>query len=474
MATPEEIRKKLEAQATQRVNPLLKGLTMLTGGLAGEFTGTNEQIRQRNLAKRAIMEEDLATLQEQRLMERVRTQQAEMLKRQIELEKARTDEEQRRRLLEATGAEDVLTGRDQTFVGPIEPAQELGRQTARVQRLATREKEASEKAQLVGRLMAEMGPTERAAIDAGVVPRYEDMDIGTLRRMASASEVSQRQKQESRQAKLDEGKVFVSRSASGEVSVQGPADLVRKYQDANPDLFIKQKGSPYKISMRESEDGKSFNVDFGEMTTDQIENIAPQLDKMKRAFGVSPEADLSGAGSGASKVIPKAPAATPDEPLVNRGSGKPRSGAATAVAKDMVSQPEAEPQVLGPMSPEQEFAAVNRKLAEMEARGGASSYGARETLTTPFYTEVARQLNIQPEQVGGSVYFRTPRTSVAQNFPAETFKNLPQEVKNRLYIEAMNKSAEAMQQAKYKPSGTFADYQLNDKWIGSMFDKLSR
>jgi hypothetical protein len=46
MATTDEIRRKLEEQATQRVNPLLKGLSMLTGGIAGEFTGTNEQIRQ--------------------------------------------------------------------------------------------------------------------------------------------------------------------------------------------------------------------------------------------------------------------------------------------------------------------------------------------------------------------------------------------------------------------------------------------
>ena len=86
MATPEEIRKKLETQAGQRVNPLLKGLSMLTGGIAGEFTGTNEQIRQQRTAKRALMEEDLAALQEERLMERVKSQQAEMLKRQLELE----------------------------------------------------------------------------------------------------------------------------------------------------------------------------------------------------------------------------------------------------------------------------------------------------------------------------------------------------------------------------------------------------
>ena len=67
MATPDEtkkIREELEKQANKRVNPLLKGLYMLTGGIAGEFTGTNEQIRQQRQAKRALTEENLAALQE--------------------------------------------------------------------------------------------------------------------------------------------------------------------------------------------------------------------------------------------------------------------------------------------------------------------------------------------------------------------------------------------------------------------------
>ncbi len=55
MATPIN----LEAAASQRINPFLKGLTMLTGGLAGEFTGTNEQIRERNKARQALLQEEL-------------------------------------------------------------------------------------------------------------------------------------------------------------------------------------------------------------------------------------------------------------------------------------------------------------------------------------------------------------------------------------------------------------------------------
>jgi hypothetical protein len=476
MATPEEIRKKLETQAGQRVNPLLKGLSMLTGGIAGEFTGTNEQIRQQRTAKRALMEEDLAALQEERLMERVKAQQAEMLKRQIELENNRTDSENRRRLLETAGTEEALTGK--YITGPVEQSQELGRQIGRLQRLSVDQKEAAEKAGLIGQLTAEMGPTERAAVEAGVVSPYESMDIASLRRMRAASDVSLRKQEEARRAKQDEGKVFVSRNAAGDVSVQGPSDLVSKFQASNPDFFRKKKDSPYKVSMRQTEDGSSFNVDFGEMTTDEIKEIAPQLEEMKKAYGSLSRNDLSGAGAatgstaGAAKPIAKGPAAVEGESMVGRGSGKARSGAAAAIAAQPQAEPE--PQVLGPMSPEREFAAINRKLAEMEARGGASAYGARQTLTTPFYTDVASELNVQPEQVGASVYQRTPRTVVSQNFPAEQFRNLPQEVQNRLYIDAMNKSAQVMQQSGYKPSGKFSEYQLNDPWIGSMFDKLSR
>jgi len=479
MATPEENKKrreKLEKQAERRINPLLKGLSMLTGGIAGEFTGTNEQIRQQRTAKRALMEEDLAALQEERLMERVKSQQAEMLKRQIELENARTDAENRRRLLEAAGTEEALTGK--YITGPVEQSQELGRQIGRLQKLSVDQKEAAEKAGLIGQLTAEMGPTERAAVEAGVVSPYESMDIASLRRIKGAYDVSLRKQEEARRAKQDEGKVFVSRNAAGDVSVQGPSDLVTRFQTANPDFFRKKKDSPYKVSMRQTEDGSSFNVDFGDMTAGEIKEIAPQLEEMKKAYGSLSRSDLSGAGAatggtaGTAKPIAKGPAAGEGESMVGRSSGKARSGAAAAIASQPQAEPE--PQVLGPMSPEQEFAAINRKLAEIESRGGASAYGARQTLTTPFYTDVASELNVQPEQVGASVYQRTPRTVVSQNFPVEQFRNLPQEVQNRLYIDAMNKSAQAMQQASYKPSGKYSEYQMNDPWIGSMFDKLSR
>ena len=466
----------IEGQAKYRPGVASNIFNVLTGGLAGQITGTTQRAQEAARARQALLQEDLDKRNEQRMIERMKIQQAEMLKRQLELEANRTDAENRRRLLETAGTEEALTGK--YITGPVEQSQELGRQIGRLQKLSVDQKEAAEKAGLIGQLTAEMGPTERAAVEAGVVSPYESMDIASLRRMRGASDVSLRKQEEARRAKQDEGKVFVSRNAAGDVSVQGPSDLVSRFQAANPDFFRKKKDSPYKVSMRQTEDGSSFNVDFGEMTADEIKGIAPQLEEMKKAYGSLSRSDLSGAGAatvgtaGAAKPIAKGPAAVEGESMVGRGSGKARSGAAAAIASQPQAEPE--PQVLGPMSPEQEFAAINRKLAEIESRGGASAYGARQTLTTPFYTDVASELNVQPEQVGASVYQRTPRTVVSQNFPVEQFRNLPQEVQNRLYIDAMNKSAQAMQQAGYKPSGKYSEYQLNDPWIGSMFDKLSR
>ena len=73
MATREEnedIRAMLQRQADQRINPFMKGLSMLTGGIAGEFTGTNEDIRNRNYAKRALMEQNIRSLDEDRAIQR--------------------------------------------------------------------------------------------------------------------------------------------------------------------------------------------------------------------------------------------------------------------------------------------------------------------------------------------------------------------------------------------------------------------
>lgn len=137
MATPEEIRKKLQTQAEQRVNPLLKGLSMLTGGIAGEFTGTNEQIRQQRSAKRALMEEDLAALQEQRVMDRMKAQRQLMLEEDLK----RLASEREANLLTGTsrakGAAMTLGGTANEFVGPLDAATRAGMAEAELSQAQT-------------------------------------------------------------------------------------------------------------------------------------------------------------------------------------------------------------------------------------------------------------------------------------------------------------------------------------------------
>jgi len=448
MATREEtdkIRALLQQQANQRVNPFMKGLSMLTGGIAGEFTGTNEDIRNRNYAKRALMEQDIDALKEERVIARAEAARVQALKDEVEREARQTAAGTRKELLEVTGAEEVLTGADKTYVGPVEQAQEIGRRKARVQKLATGEREAAEKARLIGRLGAEMSPEEKEAMQLGVIPDYSTYDINTLRQMEGASDVSIRNKEEARRAKQDEGRLFVSRSSNGAVNVQGPVDLVKKFENANPDFFTQKKGSPYKVSMRENEDGRSFNVDFGDMNAAEVESIQPELDKMKKAYGVSSQADLSGGGAGAgattAKPLPKAPAATPGDPMVGRGSGKPRGEVADMIAKEVAAQPD----MYGPPTPREQFRQTGMRLSALEGRGGASTYGAQQTLTSPFNEAVASELNIQPERVGGeSILVKEAKAVVANAFPVEQWNKLPQEIQNKIYIEALNKSAARM------------------------------
>lgn len=70
MATTDDIKSLLQQQAEKKINPFMRGLSLLTGGIAGEFTGTNEDIRSRALAKQALFQEEINKRDEQRMLER--------------------------------------------------------------------------------------------------------------------------------------------------------------------------------------------------------------------------------------------------------------------------------------------------------------------------------------------------------------------------------------------------------------------
>jgi hypothetical protein len=70
MATTDDIKSLLQQQAEKKINPFMRGLSLLTGGIAGEFTGTNEDIRSRALAKQALFQEEINKRDEERTLAR--------------------------------------------------------------------------------------------------------------------------------------------------------------------------------------------------------------------------------------------------------------------------------------------------------------------------------------------------------------------------------------------------------------------
>lgn len=412
----------------------MRGLSLLTGGLAGEFTGTNEDIRNRELAKRALMEQNIKDLEEERLAQRMEAERKQRLEDEVKRLAAQRESDLLTGTAKARGAAMALSGTAKNFIGPLDAATQAGIAEAE---LAQAKVQAERMNALKGR------ETEMRGYLAGRNVQLGEPDVETVAFLEAQEKAKQEVQKEARQAKLDEGRVFVSRNAAGEVAVQGPADLVRKYQEANPDLFSKVKGSPYKISMRQTEDGSSFNVDFGEMTVGQVEELAPQIDKMRKAYGASLKDDLSGAGGEGTKEFPKGPAAEKGAAQVKRRTGETRSGAADAVVSEIAAPTVAN--MYGPLSPSEQFTKTGRQLKALEGRGGAYTYGASQTLTDPFYESVASELGTKPQRIGQeSVLVRGAKSVIANEFPTEQWNSLPQEVKNRIYIEALNKSAAEM------------------------------
>jgi hypothetical protein len=425
MATPEEIRKKLQTQAEQRVNPLLKGLSMLTGGIAGEFTGTNEQIRQQRSAKRTLMAEEAAALSQQRIEEAARLAKEEDLKRQIRA-KAAEDEA---RLLEETrkarGAEMALKGED--MVGPLDPATMAGMAAAKA---AQAKIQADRMNALKGR------ETEMRGYLAGRNVQLGDPDVETV----AFLEAQERSKEA---LKKEQDTKMQLITPSGSVVYGSYDELAKKY----PKLIEN-------ISVAKTKDSKPLDVSFREADGEYVFNFGPGVSPeaaaqykkdVYKAFGTPKKDDLSGEGAGGegTKTFPKGPAAEKGAAQVGRGTGETRSGAADAVVSEMTTPPVAN--MYGPLSPSEQFTKTGRELKALEGRGGTYTYGASQTLTDPFYESVASELGTKPQRIGQeSVLVKGAKSVIANEFPTEQWNSLPQEVKNRIYIEALNKSASEM------------------------------
>jgi hypothetical protein len=209
MAT-NDIRALLEEQANQRINPFMKGLSMLTGGIAGEFTGTNEDIRNRNYAKRALMEEDLKSLNEERLGSRMEAERQQRLQDEIKLIAARDKAASETRAKEAGEKRETLRP---SLVGQLKARPEY---------------------QLGGSM-------------AMPIPALEPIE--SLEEQVSYEKAIQEQKDEAK--KLKSG--YTQINVPGYGTVGGTADQISELSNKIPQLkqFLEQKPSeepPYEVT----------------------------------------------------------------------------------------------------------------------------------------------------------------------------------------------------------------------------------
>jgi len=333
MATTDEIRRKLEEQANQRVNPLLKGLSMLTGGIAGEFTGTNEQIRQQRQARRALLEENLAALQEERMMERMKAQQDEMLKRQLQVEEAQRLAATRARVAQARGEANVMAGRD--VMGPLEPAEEAGMEIARAN-IARAEAERirgleAARPEMTGYLAAQ-------GVQTG------EPDIETLQFLVSQQRAKEAIQKEAERKKSG----YMQFTLPGIGTVGAPLDQINSLrQDPFLGPLLSKLGteeSPFTSSVGLDMETSSPTIRLGFKSGTTPEKQAEITAQIAKAFGAQFKTlETPEAGAGSKKTLPKGPPAKEGSPIVGRGTGEIRSDAAASLAREI--QPGAWPTV---------------------------------------------------------------------------------------------------------------------------------
>jgi len=311
MATPDEIRRRLEEQASQRVNPLLKGLSMLTGGIAGEFTGTNEQIRQQRQAKRALMEENLSALQEERLMARLKAQQDEMLKRQLEIEEANRLATTRARVAQARGEANVLAGRDP--MGPMEPAEQAGMEIAR----ANIAKAEAERVRALEAARPEMtGYLAAQGVQTG------EPDIETLQFLTAQQKAKEAMQKEAERKKSG----YLQFNIPGVGTVGGSPEQIKAFRDdpyIGPMLSkLGTEDSPFTSSVGLDMETSTPTIRLGFKSDVTPEKQAEITGRFAKAFAGQTEfAPQTMGATAAPKALPKGPAAKEGSPTVGRGSG---------------------------------------------------------------------------------------------------------------------------------------------------------
>jgi hypothetical protein len=396
--TAESIREELEKKADRRINPLLKGLSMLTGGIAGELTGTNEQMRQQRRARAVLLEEQQRQMAEQRVADRVKLQREEELKDSIkraaiEREAAALDEARR-----LQGETMVARGEDATMVGPLDPQTALG---------VTRAKAAIAKAeydrirQLEGRRGEMTGYLSAQGVQTG------EPDIETLAFLES----QQKAREDIKKAKKDVTMQLTTKSGS---TVYGTYDeLASRFPDEVKNISV-AKEKPANISGRlvRNEFGQLVpTIDFGPgVTPKQIYDFSVEMEKQ---LGIKPEQGKPEPAPGTPKIIGQGPAGAAGAPQVSRFGGT-RAAAAPTVATQSTAPTMGTPTAEEgysiwtgryPGQPEPVLGTVNLRDVAPTAEGirgflgplGESVSGAAERYAAPIPTRRSSEMFADPE-----------------------------------------------------------------------------
>jgi len=429
MATPsaEEIRDDLEKKAKQRINPLLKGLTMLTGGLAGEFTGTNEQIRERNKARASLLEQQQRDLENERISARMAAKREDEIKKEIE-----------RTRPELGG---YLRSRGYNLGDPdIDTLREMAAfERSKEQKQKEDEVKNTRRAQLIGALSADRSPLELLAEQQGLTTPIAELDTAALERMASASQAAVAAKE-----RAGRGTTMQLMTPSGSMVYGTRKELMEQYPDLVQNITVAkpEKTKPLDISVETVLDKLGNRVPkfiTGPGVTP--EQAMEYIDAYSKALGVTP------VESPEAKPSLKGPAAAQGAAQVSRfGGGAVAGGGRTAAPSSTAMPAQTEQPMFGPFLMEE----YNRKAKQLAAESGRVPYTrSTDPLMIPMYENIARELGVQPEQIGASRLSTRPYKVVESNLNQYLgqFGQLPQDVQNQAVMDALN---QAMQKRRYR------------------------
>jgi hypothetical protein len=230
------------------------------------------------------------------------------------------------------------------------------------------------------------------------------------------------------------------------------SDVTRQDPKMITALAAADRNSIYSQKYFIAEQLKSIDTEMNRMTSEfpALRKI-PTID-MEHLTSPKPPAQPSGGVPGGPPVsaFPATGATAGQASLGSVGgvsaNGMPPMPPAPMSVEQVRANRGAVPEQFGPPGPRDAFIQEGIRLGQLAARGGANTAGMQADLTTPFYENVASTLGIKPQQVGASVFEKRPRSIVADNFPNDQFNALPEDVKNKLYLDALAAAANTPKQ----------------------------